>query len=92
MDLSDSGFASRKLWMSVGCIGIIFVAALLCGFFSSMVPVYTEFVTGTIAIYGLYVAGNVSNKYFVGKVLSAATSKEPLAPAEKSDSEAGNQS
>ncbi len=64
---ADSGYASRKFWFSIGIVGAIFLAAVLCGLWPALIPMFPEMVGGFLAVLALYVTGNVSSKWVIGK-------------------------
>ena len=70
----DGGLMSRKLWLAVGSIGTISLAALLSTKIPSLVPLYDTFVGGVLGALGLYLTGNVGAR-FVHK--DAANRPEP---------------
>lgn len=79
--LDLDGYKSRKLWFSVGAIGSAFAFAFLAGWkFPAMIPMFSEFNTTLIAITGIFIGGNIGNKYVYAKHADKIPQNEPEPP------------
>ena len=67
----DGGYSSRKLWYSIGTSGLIFIGAILSGKWSVFGPHYETMISGLIGVLALYLGGNVSNRFLMGKVIAS---------------------
>jgi hypothetical protein len=54
----DGGYTSRKFWFAIISLVMIIVASKICA-----VAVLSEVVTGIIAVAGIYITGNVVQKW-----------------------------
>jgi hypothetical protein len=69
--LKDHGFKSRKLAFSIFTILCVFAGLVLAGFWPTIQPMYDTLVGGVVAIAGLYLAGNIGQRF-------VATRTQPL--------------
>jgi hypothetical protein len=58
---------SKKLWFSAGSLILVFVFALLTIRWPQLQSIFETFTNTAIAIAGLYLAGNVGNKFVAGR-------------------------
>lgn len=59
---------SKKFIFVIGCVGALFGFAVVAAWkLILMAPMYDAFVGGVIALAGIYLTGNVANKFVVGK-------------------------
>ena len=75
------GISSKKLWFSVGSVATLFAFPIIASHIPTMAPMYDAYVGGVIALAGLYLTGNIANKYVAVKALGPA--KEVSAEDEK---------
>lgn len=61
----DGGYGSRKFWFSVYTSVVIVVAAKMCP--AAVLP---EVVAGLVAVCGIFVTGNVVNRWTIAKTFS----------------------
>jgi hypothetical protein len=72
-DVKDGGYFSRKFTFGVGAtLLIVFVALVAAKWVPAMIPMYDAMVGGIIALYGLFLGGNISGKHVIGKANVAA--------------------
>lgn len=64
---------SKKLWFSVGAIAAMFGFALMSAKITMIGPMFDSFVGGVVAITGLFLTGNVANKWIAGREERLAT-------------------
>lgn len=76
LDPKDGGYASRKLWYSVGTSIAIVVVGTFSGFWPPFRPGLETVVGGLLGVLALYLGGNVSNKWVVAKNLVTKTAEE----------------
>lgn len=65
---TDESFASRKFIMILIGLALAFGGAILAAKIQGFEPSYPTLVGGIIGLVGLYVTGNVSEKFLGGKV------------------------
>lgn len=65
---TDESFASRKFFMVLIGLALAFGGAILAAKIQGFQPSYPTLVGAIIGLVGLYVTGNVSEKYLGGKV------------------------
>ncbi len=65
---TDTSFASRKFIMVIIGLGVVFAGAILAAKMLGFAPSYETMVGGVIGLVALYVTGNVSEKFFGGKI------------------------
>lgn len=58
---------SKKLWFSAGSLILVFIFALLTIPWPQLQSIFETFTNTAIAIAGLYLAGNVGNKFVAGR-------------------------
>jgi hypothetical protein len=80
--IRDGGVKSRKLWFSVFAITTLFIGALLAGKFPPFAALYGDLVGGIVGIAGLYLTGNIAQKW-VGTKAPMETKAEPAKPGKK---------
>lgn len=67
IDPKDGGVRSRKMWFAAG-VGIVMVLCWLAtGFLLPLASTFDALIGGLLAITGLYITGNVANKYAIIK-------------------------
>lgn len=71
--IRDGGIKSRKLWFSVFVVVTMFGGAAVCAKWPALVPLYDTFVGGIVAVTGLFLTGNIANKWVGIKTLPQAT-------------------
>lgn len=76
MNPNDNGYASRKLWFSIGTSALIVIGAAVVGFLPSAAPVYPEMVMGLLGVLTVFVGGNLGAKFLTGKTLVNSTGSE----------------
>ncbi|CAB4127076.1 hypothetical protein UFOVP75_60 [uncultured Caudovirales phage] len=76
----DGGVKSRKLWFSAGTSALIFLGAIVAGYWPAFLPSYATLVGGLLATLGLYLGGNVSTKWVVKKHPGLPDTLEPAPP------------
>lgn len=82
----DGGNKSRKLWFSVFSIVTIALGGVAAAVWPAFLPVYETFVGGVVAISGLYLAGNVTQKLIGSKVpATPAAPKKVVLKVEKDE-------
>lgn len=67
---TDQSFASRKFIMVIIGLATVFAGGILAAKMAGFAPSYEVYVGGVIALVALYVGGNVSEKFFSGKINS----------------------
>lgn len=67
---TDASFASRKFIMVLIGLGVAFGGAILAAKMQGFAPSYETLIGGVIGLVALYVSGNVSEKFFGGKINS----------------------
>lgn len=80
------GFRSRKMWVTVGGAGLVFVAWLLTAPMPSLRPSLETAVGGIVALVAAYLTGNVIGKKLMPQTPPVAPLKK-LPPEEQSDPE-----
>lgn len=77
----DEGYRSRKFWLAVLALTLLFVGAVLCDVYPAMAGVYPTFAGSVVASLGAYYAVNATQKHLAG---TAQAKLLPLvAPAEE---------
>lgn len=74
---------SRKLWYSVGTSCLVFLAGFLASFIDGMAPIYPELCGALIGVLALYITGNVTTRYVMGRVGSNLTNQDQEAPSQE---------
>jgi disulfide bond formation protein DsbB len=81
----DNGVKSRKLWFSVFSIAVIAVIGLAAGSYPGIVSIYSALVGGIVAVAGLYMTGNVTQKWVGAQaqpgLVAAAAAPKPAPKA-----------
>jgi hypothetical protein len=83
--IRDNGWKSKKLWFAAGAIASIFVGAVLAAFLAPIAPLYGDMVGGIVAVTGLFLTGNVANKWVGTKAPMEASVKKGLEAEEAPD-------
>jgi len=94
LDPKDGGVLSRKMWFAVGIAVAMIACWLLTGWWIPLATTYEALLGGLLAVLGLFITGNVANKFVVAKSLAnvsfqgevagqEAAPKAPAAPAPK---------
>lgn len=60
--IADGGFKSRKLLFGIGCLIAISVMIFAAVHFSVIVGLYSTYVDGVVALFGIYAGVNVANR------------------------------
>lgn len=63
----DGGLSSRKLWLTVFAMALVFGAGCLAAFWPNFAPNLSTIVSGVVGSLSLYLVGNVSSKFVIGK-------------------------
>lgn len=71
----DGGLASRKLWLTVFTMVLVFGSGLLAGYWQPFAAGMNTIVSGLIGCLSLYLVGNVSSKWAIGKTHPAVKAK-----------------
>lgn len=70
LDISDGGFASRKLWFGIGTsIAICTMAILGAWVLPALIPQMPTVIGGLLAVLGLFIGGNLGQSAITGKFL-----------------------
>lgn len=81
LELKES-ISSKKFLFVIGCVWALFIFAYISASrLAPMIPMFDTFVGGVLGLAGLYLTGNVANKWVIGKVSGSTTSRpEPEDP------------
>lgn len=72
--LADHGIKSRKFLLTLIAIGVLLVGWLIAGHWSTLAPLFGEFVGGVVALVTVYLGGNVAARH---SALSKIPPKDP---------------
>lgn len=73
-ELKES-ISSKKFLFVIGCVWALFAFAYLAAsHLNPMIPMFDTFVGGVLGLAGLYLTGNVANKWVMGKVSGSTVS------------------
>lgn len=68
MDPEDNGYSSRKFIFCIAVAGIIVGVGLLAGtIMPGVAAIYVELIGGVLGAAGLFVTGNIANKFVIAK-------------------------
>ena len=67
---SNKSYASRKFVLSIVAVVLVTLLSVLSIWFQGIQPILSTFISGVIGVLSLYFAGNVANKYVIGKQLN----------------------
>lgn len=74
-ELKES-ISSKKFLFVIGCVWALFAFAYIAASrLTPMVPMFDTFVGGVLGLAGLYLTGNVANKWVMGKVSGSTVSR-----------------
>lgn len=76
----DGGFASRKLWLTVFTMAIIFVTGLIAACSEGFRSCVETIVGAELGCLAAYLSANVGTKHVLGKALGAQPDPEPRPP------------
>ena len=83
LDLKES-ISSKKFLFVIGSVWAMFLFAALAAWkLTPMATMYDAFVGGVITLAGMYLTGNVANKYVIGKHVVAKAALDAGAPEEE---------
>lgn len=65
--LADGGWKSRKLWLSIVCLGLLAGFVGLACHWAKIAGLYDEFTTGVLGVLSIYVGGNAAGRWATAK-------------------------
>ena len=66
-DVSDNGYSSRKFWLTVGTIGLIFLTGLVANWASGLRSIIEVLIGGYLFGLGTYCGANVGAKWTMSR-------------------------
>jgi uncharacterized membrane protein YhaH (DUF805 family) len=80
----DSGYSSRKFWMTIIAMGLIMVSGILSGLalFSGLSPMLPVVVGGILGALTVYAGANTATKFAAASIAKASDALEPAEPQE----------
>lgn len=67
-EIKEKGIKSRKFILTILGLSLLVFMALIVAKVPVVAPLYSTFVGGVLGALGLYMTGNVVNKYAMGKI------------------------
>jgi hypothetical protein len=84
MLIGDGGYLSRKLFAFLLTDFLLVAFAVIASHYPAIIVMFSEYAASVIAVFALYLGGNIGGKFAIGKVLGAdnamevTSNKEPL--------------
>lgn len=78
--LLDDGLKSRKLWVCLFSMLLIFVGALLSSKIPPLQQLYSQMVTGILSAATLYCGANLGHHYINNQAPQASNEAPPVSP------------